>query len=135
MPNCRITLQDSQISAIIKMAEGNPGAASVMTRLLREGADIDPDAIMGGFSSVLLLDTFGIYGSRIWMLYKDACGEDISATMAALRSVQMGLTPLRTLNHAIDNRGKGLLLDDLIINLKAELPNFGVKPPVVADGN
>jgi hypothetical protein len=52
---------------IVAMADGNPGAATVMARL------VDYDVV----DSLDRLDHQGVYGSDIWVLYKDVCGQDI----------------------------------------------------------
>lgn len=69
----KIVLEDTTQSAIIKMAEGNPGALTAMIGLLQ----LDhKDAPGGGLVAILHLDDEGIYGSRIWMGFKDYCGQD-----------------------------------------------------------
>lgn len=104
----RIKLHDSTQSAVVKMADGNPGALTVMIGLLKITPEVDPTNMLGGFGFVLLLDTFEIYGERIWMLYKDFCQEDIEKTIFVLRACQMGIMSLRELNFAIDNYGADL---------------------------
>ena len=39
-----------------------------------------------GFVHCLKLDDYGIYGSRIWMCYKDLCGEDIDKLYDLLKN-------------------------------------------------
>jgi hypothetical protein len=51
----------------MKMADGNPGAISVMAEMMRDGAKIDPDSFLGPMGGILALDSHGIYGPRIWM--------------------------------------------------------------------
>lgn len=65
----RITLSDTILDAIVKMAEGNPGAATVISELLK---------LQDGFVSLAHLDDAGIYGPDIWLAYKDVSGSDIS---------------------------------------------------------
>jgi len=107
----RVTLEDSFMDVVIKLAEGNPGAMNVIMQLYQNAAHIDPQDFMGGLGSVLALDTHGIYGSRIWMLYKDVCGEDLVMTVAQLRAVQLGIIGQSILDHAIDNYGAGIDVD------------------------
>jgi len=59
---------ETLFEASIKMAKGNPGALNVIAQL-----SAHPD----GASIILCLDKMGITGSRIWVLYKDLCGQDI----------------------------------------------------------
>lgn len=121
----RISLNDSTIDVVVKMAEGNPGAAVVMREILEKGSSIDPENLMGGMGSILYLDTFNIYGSRIWMLYKDVCKQNITHTLAVIRSVQMGFLSREALNKAIDNYGEGIAMDQIVGNIQQALPNFG----------
>lgn len=64
----------STLDAIISMADGNPGAISVL------GALLGADAV-----SILILDELEIYGSDIWILYKDECEENLDRLMEELR--------------------------------------------------
>ena len=120
----RITLEDTPMSAIVKLVEGNPGATRVCVELFKAAHEIDPDAAFGGIAPVFQLDTMGIYGSRIWMLYKDVCKEDIVKTVAVLRAVQLGLVSCRVLDHAIDNYGDGLDINAAHKQVNERLPNF-----------
>lgn len=63
-------------NALITMAEGNPGGLSVMMKLLEKGDK--------GVFHICLLDSIGIYGSSIWIAYKDFCGENIDNLIEAL---------------------------------------------------
>src|SRR3990172_6720792 len=114
----RITLQDSGMTAIMKMAEGNPGALTVCLQLLERVERIDPGNCMGGMGSILSLDSAGIYGEHIWMLYKDVCGEDLVKTCAVMRSWQLGF---------IDDPKavKPEEVDGLLAKVKERLPMFG----------
>ena len=99
-----------------------------MTQLIERSKAVDPDAIMGPFTNLLSLDSLGIYGSRIWQLYKDVCKEDIATTIAVLRAThQLGIISKDVLNHAIDHRGQGLDLNDTILKVKERLPNFNIE--------
>ena len=100
----RLALDDTVMTSIIKMAGGNPGALRVCTDIVKHGQDIDPHG-MGGLGALIFLDALGIYGSRIWILFKDVCGEDLVKTMACLRSWQLGITPEQELQSAIDGVG------------------------------
>lgn len=121
----RITLEDSPLSAIMKLAEGNPGAIIVMTEIIKHGEQVDPDAILGSMAHILSLDTRKIYGSRIWMLYKDVCKENLVHMLAVLRAVQLGELSEEDLNNAIDNYGKGIDINDIMAIVQARIPAFG----------
>lgn len=124
----RIQLEDSNMDILLKMAEGNPGALNVCARLLVEGSEIDPQSFAGGLGAILHMDSLGIYGPSIWMLYKDVCKEDLEMTMAILRATQLGLLLRKDLLQVIDNHGEGLDLPDILAKVKGELKCFGVKP-------
>jgi hypothetical protein len=121
----RIQLTDSTMDVVMKMSEGNPGAVTVIMSLFKDAAKIDPDNWMPGLGEVLSLDTLGIYGSKIWMFYKDVCSEDLVKMCAVIRSHQLGITSKDSFIHAIDNRGDGLDVDDLLNQVKTRLPAFG----------
>jgi len=119
-------LSDSILTIALKMSKGNPGAATVLARLLNEGDEIDKQALMGkgGVAAVLNLDSFEIYGSRIWLLYKDVCGANLIKMMAVLRAVQCGIINVDEVNEVIDNRGQGLDVEAILSAVKAELKGF-----------
>lgn len=121
----RITLEDTALTAIAKLSEGNPGAVTVCAQLYSRGAEIDPDAWCGPLSALLSLDSYGIYGSRIWGLYKDICKENIVKTVAVLRAVQLGFESEEKLKHAIENRGDGINVEDLFAKVCDRLTGFG----------
>lgn len=58
-------------SMIIEMSEGVPGAIVALAQLM------DKD-VQDGFFKMLKLDSYGIYGSDIWDIFKRECGEDIN---------------------------------------------------------
>lgn len=120
--NERITLEDNTMSSMVKLAEGNPGAITVMCKMLEQGKKIDPycEPIM----TLLSLDSFALYGSRIWMLYKDVCGQDMVKVLAVLRAVQLGMLYKSTMDGAIDN-GDTLDINSIIESVRVELPLFG----------
>ena len=122
----RIDMHDTEISSIMKMSEGNPGAMSICTRLLREGGEIDTDDIFGGLGSILMLDTLGVYGSEIWMLYKDVCGEDLGKMLAVIRANQLDEVSDDIVKHAIQNRGNGLDVNACVEFVKGRLPGFNI---------
>lgn len=74
------------IDMLYAMSEGNPGATSVLTQLLSHKTQ----NWAGGLGLVLNLDSYGVYGSDIWVLYKDICGEDIDLVCTVLRTFQFG---------------------------------------------
>jgi hypothetical protein len=122
--NSRIKLEDTPIDSMVKLAEGNPGALTVMLSLVKSNEEIDPQGFMGPLGSILSLDSHGIYGSRIWMFFKDVCGEDLTKMVACLRAIQLGIIPEDKINHAIDNYGDGIDVDELHEKVCEELEEF-----------
>ncbi len=107
---------------IIKLAEGNPGAIRVCTEIYTKGAEIDPDC--RPLLHLLGFDTLEIYGSRIWMLYKDVCKHSLTHTIGMLRAQQLGFLSRKQLDHAIDNWGEGLDIEALMHQVRERLPDF-----------
>ena len=124
--NDRIELTDNTFSAISKLNEGNPGALSVCVSLLKDMEHIDPDNAFGGLGGLLSLDSNRVYGSRIWMFYKDFCKESIAVVIMMLRARQLGIITSNQLNTAIDNYGAGIDIDNVAIKVKEQLPNFNL---------
>lgn len=75
---------------LIHMAEGNPGVMRVMMDILENTKAIDPQCVLGGVVHLGSLDFCGIYGSHIWILYKDRCGESLPKLLALIRAFQLG---------------------------------------------
>lgn len=124
----RIQLTDNAFTAMMKMADGNPGAATVIMQMIKEGETIDPDSAFGGLGAIMSLDSYGIYGTDIYVLHSDICDNDLPKTLAVLRAVQLGFFNRDTLKYACnqqDYSGKQLVpVDDLYQQVKKRLPNF-----------
>ncbi len=90
MSKSRIQLTDSITDVIAKMSDGNPSACVVMCEMIKAGKEIDPQGFMGGLGAVLSLDTLGIYGTDIYILYNDQCGRDVRELLMLLRANQLG---------------------------------------------
>jgi hypothetical protein len=121
----RLVLEDTPFNVLQKMSEGNPGALKVCVDIMEKGNQIDHDSASRCLGALLILDTCQIYGARIWMLYKDVCGEELVKIIAIIRAYQLGLLDLGKLNHAIDNNGDGIDVDEIEQQVKARLSAFG----------
>src|SRR5215217_1731101 len=99
--NPRITMSDSIMDMVLKISEGNPGALTVLMKIMKEGEAIDPQC--HPMLTVMALDTHDIYGSRVWQLYKDVCGQNMVNMLGLLRAVQLGFMTERELSNAIDS--------------------------------
>jgi hypothetical protein len=97
----KICLNDTTESILVKMSEGNPGALNVLVSVLENGSKIDPQDAFQGLGCILTLDNNGVYGSKIWMLFKDVCKCNISHTIAMVRAVQLGFLSGSKLNEAL----------------------------------
>jgi len=86
----RLELTDNTMSALMKMAEGNPGAISAMMEILEKHDSIDPQAMMGGLGAIMLLDTWEIYGTDIYILFNDKCNRDVRQLLMLMRATQLG---------------------------------------------
>jgi hypothetical protein len=107
MEKNRIQPTDTGMVALLKVCEGNPGAITVCTHFVKL-----TDSLM----AIQTFDSLGIYGSRIWMLYKDVCKEvygNVSAVMMAVSDTPPWIT-VEQLHHAIDNYGEGIDLEAIV---------------------
>jgi len=75
----RINLDMAPMDALVKMAEGNPGAVTVICELLK------PD-LAEGLMDICRLDDLELYGPDIWVAFKDICGSDIKILRDRLRN-------------------------------------------------
>ena len=73
----KIGMHMSPMDIMFKLSEGNPGAINVMGQMLQEEV---------GFLYILSLDDMNMWGSQIWVGYKDYCGEDIKKFIEAVKN-------------------------------------------------
>jgi len=133
----RITLEDNAMSAMVKMAEGNPGAVQAMMEIIEKHDSIDPQAFMGGLGAIMILDTWGIYGSSIHVLFKDKCGFDVRKMLMLMRATQLGFFPEERLRELSADQTRQVNLsqeeiDELDAKVCAELSDFKKPDAVVA---
>ena len=127
----RVALDDSPLTGMVKMAEGNIGAATVLSELFREGATIDPQSDLGGFGPVLQLDDMEIYGSHIWILYKYICKEDLRSMVALIRARQLGIISQQELKAAIAAGKKNTLdVPAIVAQVEEQIEDFQRAPVV-----
>jgi hypothetical protein len=130
--NCRlIDINISVLDAIFLLSEENPGAIRVLVQMSGAAETVDPDNFAGPFGPMLNLDSQGIYGSNIWLLFKDICGECIPKTLAVLRGVQLGIVDEATVHAALDlanvRNPIGFNPDEVWAKVCLRLPNFQKK--------
>lgn len=99
----RINFEMGLMDIIMGMSEGNPGALNAIMGTMEINAEVDPDSALGNMGTVIMLDSFKIYGSDIWVLYKDVCGQSALNMIAIIRAVQMGIMDLADLKEAMKN--------------------------------
>ena len=126
----RLSLSDTFLEIMVKLAAGNPGALSVIMELYKQTTTIDPAAGLGELHYLLFLDDMDLYGDRIWILFKYICGSDIVKTIAVLRGYQLGFVSKNAIKAAVeqvrDHAGEpNLGVDDILAKVKAQLPDFG----------
>jgi hypothetical protein len=123
----RINLQDSITVAVAKMVDGNMGAMTALMDILKYGRTMDADDL-GGLQSLLFLDTLGIYGTDIYVLWSDICERNTAKMIAVLCAVQYGMFPaglLKDACHRQDYSGKEIVpVDDLYGKIKERHPLF-----------
>lgn len=78
------------LHGLVSMAEGNIGAATVLTSLIKASKVIDKASALEGLGAPMQLDMLEIYGEHIWILYKVVCKENIYTMIALLRANQLG---------------------------------------------
>ena len=109
----RIKLTDTTMDMILIMSEGNPGAGFALMDIIKDHNSIDPQACMGAVGAILLLDTFEIYGTDIYVIYNHKCNSDVRKMLMLMRSVQLGFLGQDKLQSmAADQQGQVNLTDD-----------------------
>jgi hypothetical protein len=112
MIKTRIQLEDSIQDIIIKMSDGNPGATTTLIEVIKNDGRVDPQSTFAGVGSILLLDSFGIYGSSIYILYNDKCKRDIRRFIMLLRAVQLGFIRVDRLKELAEDQTRQINLSD-----------------------
>jgi hypothetical protein len=121
----RIKLEMNTLDILYALSEGNPGGLSVMIELMEAAPKIDPQAAFKGLQPLLSLDNLQIYGSDIWILYKDLCGQDVLKVLTIFRCIQMGILSEHTLKTTMRNPfGVTFPHTELLEKLKEKLPSF-----------
>lgn len=126
----RIQLTMSGVDAMTAMVEGNPGAITALIEIGKAAPAVDPQSALGAWGPMMMLDSWGIYGSDIWLLYNDIANRDAATTIMLIRACQLGIMPHTELLQAIAGcrRGGGGIppgrIDQLREAVKQQLPQF-----------
>lgn len=86
-----ITKSDTLESAILNLADGVGAAIEILAAIVNQGPDNDLEAKAGGIGYLLLLDEIGIYGTDIYILYRDKCQSDLKRLLLLLRATRQGV--------------------------------------------
>jgi len=124
----KLTLEDTFITTITKMSDGNLGAINALMQTAENLKRIDPqcvDVIM----LLLFLDDMEIYGTDIYVLYNDKCNKDIRKFLMLMRAVQFGFLPQIKLKEMSKDQMREINLteeefNDLDDKVCAELEEF-----------
>lgn len=120
----RIELNDTALSACMKLAEGNPGAITALMKLMGAAPRIDPDSAWGAIGPLFSLDRMGIYGSNIWLLWKDVCGQDAVKVKTLFRAAQLGIISETPIKMAAASGEHSFDFDALLADVRKQLPAF-----------
>lgn len=112
------------LPTMISFAEGSPGACRVLGELVTRSPIVDPESAWGPWSPIFSLDNLDCYGSRIWMFYKDVCGQSADKMIGLMRAVQLGLLSDGMLNDAIDGNKSAVNVDEMLTKVKIRLPSI-----------
>lgn len=107
----RIDLGGTNLDALVKMSNGNPGAVVALSELLKFNDS--------GLGLILWLDDFGIYGTDIYVLYSDICDKDVKKMSAVIRATAQRKFDKNILKNACarqDYSGRELVpVDELVL--------------------
>jgi len=95
--NPRIKLNMNMQEIIISMVDGNPGATRVCCELVKPNPE-------WGFVDLCHLDDMEIYGSDIWLCYKDICKEDLKVLQKKIRD--------RSIKNELNELKKGTMINN-----------------------
>ncbi len=129
MKNEKLTLEDTGMEAMMKLAQGNPGAITALMEIVSKHKYIDPQSALGFFGVLFDFDEKEIYGPDIWILYKDCCGQKVDNLIACMRAVQLGIKPNSWLKESIA-ANRRIDCDEVMAAVKAQLKDFNVQAKV-----
>ena len=108
----RIKLEDSMLELIAKMSDGNPGAVMSIMQIIEKHDKIDPQAVMGGIGAIMILDTWEIYGTDIYILFNDKCDRDVRTMLMLMRATQLGFFPHTRLKEIAADQMREINISD-----------------------
>ena len=126
-----LTKNPTLMDCLVLLSEGIPGAAIVLAESVKNNIAIDPMDALEAWGPIIRLDSYNLYGSDIWILYKDICHQSISKFLGILRCAQLGIISPRDLGIGILNSrdpeaSLNKNLDSYLGKLKEALPSFNL---------
>jgi hypothetical protein len=121
----RIGLKTTIADALMSVVEGNPGAIVALTEVMSVYKEVDPDSAFGEITPLLDCDSFGIYGSKIHVLFKDICDFNPDQFIMVMRATQLGFLSVSALQAATQYPPKAILdIKSLARKVTKQLPRF-----------
>lgn len=108
----RLNLTDSFMDAVVKMSDGNPGAATAIAETTKVAESIDLQNAFGWMGFLFALDTHEIYGSSIYVLWNDKCQRDCRRMLVLLRAVHLGLMRATRLQRLAADQSREVVLGE-----------------------
>jgi hypothetical protein len=127
--NPRLNLNDSFQTSVIKMSDGNPGALTALMELYLQSPSIDPDDFAGPYGPMMALDVMDIYGSDIYVFFKEVAGHSVVSALGLLRAHQLGYLTETELKRMIAEGQNYKQPDPAVVRgylarVRESLPNF-----------
>ena len=122
----RIEESSNILDALVAIAGGNPGAVTAIGNMIAINDKVDIASSFGIWGPVIMLDSFEIYESRVWLLFNDVAGRNPTKALTLLRATQMGIVEIEQLNGWIDGSFKltDEEFDTILAKLRVELPEW-----------
>ncbi len=95
----KLSQSDTPESAILKMADGVGAALEILAKMVNHESDRQAVTIISSIGYLMLLDKLEIYGTGIYILFKDKCHGDLGRLLMLLRAVQQGIYPANKLQE------------------------------------
>jgi hypothetical protein len=123
----KIGLTDTMEDVMVKMSEGNPGGLASIMSLVTEAQNINPGCMPNGFDYILYLDSIGVYGTDIYILWSDQCNRDTEKFMMLLDAARTGIiSDKKLVSIAKDQLGRELFSEEemnaIIDDVKEKIP-------------
>ena len=109
MEKDRINRDMSTLDAIMALGEGNPDALTVLANLANHSTD---DTWV---ADLITLDSYRIYGTKIWTLYKNCCGEQLDNFRSTIGHIRLGLFPIQKVQLNLESTRPVPFVDEKVV--------------------